>query len=293
MKKNLLLSTILVAQITTAQEAPPKAKEAPQAVVPQHLSRKQNQLEGVNEAWLKNLQQQTKEYWLKRMKPSLPNDPIPVQPILQSKKEDLSKTVSPSLTKTVVQEIPFASKNNTIELSVENSSGITASNVRVQITDISNWLVFSSKDVQLGEMSGNAEKSATFTFSVDKFAPVGKEQSLTVTVKSSSGQSWTREIRVKVSPPEKFELYQNYPNPFNPTTTIAYQLSAESKVSLKVYDILGREVRTLVDGQQQAGYHQEVFDASRLASGVYVYRIVYANTSDKQRSTQKTMLLLK
>ena len=113
------------------------------------------------------------------------------------------------------------------------------------------------------------------------------------TIKSKSGEAWTKEIKIKVAPPEKFELFQNYPNPFNPTTNICYQLTRDSKVSLKIYNLLGQEVATLVDEQKQAGYHQEVFDATRFASGMYIYRIVYTNDAGKQSSDKKRMLVLK
>ena len=71
--------------------------------------------------------------------------------------------------------------------------------------------------------------------------------------------------------PESFGLGQNYPNPFNPSTEIGYQLSAASHVTLKVFDVLGREITTLVNRRQDAGYYRVTFDAGRFSSGVYFY----------------------
>lgn len=73
--------------------------------------------------------------------------------------------------------------------------------------------------------------------------------------------------------PVEYSLEQNYPNPFNPTTTISYQLPNDGMVTLKVYDILGAEVATLVNEEMVAGKYEVNFDASRLASGVYIYRL--------------------
>lgn len=73
--------------------------------------------------------------------------------------------------------------------------------------------------------------------------------------------------------PEEFALYQNYPNPFNPVTTIIYDLPLDNFVSLKVYDLLGREVATLVSERQKAGRYIREFTGSTLSSGVYFYRL--------------------
>ena len=73
--------------------------------------------------------------------------------------------------------------------------------------------------------------------------------------------------------PQHYKLEQNYPNPFNPTTLIGFELPVSSEVTLEVYDMLGRRVAVLVDGMVEAGRHQVDFDASRLSSGVYIYKL--------------------
>lgn len=83
--------------------------------------------------------------------------------------------------------------------------------------------------------------------------------------------------------PSQFRLNQNYPNPFNPSTIISYQIPDVADVSLKVYDILGREVMTLVKGKQVAGLHTVAFDGSRLSSGVYLYRLTAGTFVDTKK----------
>ncbi|MFH1942624.1 MAG: chitobiase/beta-hexosaminidase C-terminal domain-containing protein [bacterium] len=80
-------------------------------------------------------------------------------------------------------------------------------------------------------------------------------------------------ILTSSDPPAEFALHQNYPNPFNPETSIAYSVKEPGRVLLKVFDLLGREVATLVDEDQRAGHYNVRFNASGLASGIYVYRI--------------------
>jgi hypothetical protein len=77
--------------------------------------------------------------------------------------------------------------------------------------------------------------------------------------------------------PTDFSLMQNYPNPFNPTTSIRFALPKESAVRLTVFNILGQEVASLVQGTMAAGFHKVDFDASKLNSGMYIYRIEAGN----------------
>jgi hypothetical protein len=87
--------------------------------------------------------------------------------------------------------------------------------------------------------------------------------------------------------PKSFSLNQNYPNPFNPSTVISYQLSAVSKVTLKVYDILGKEIASLVNEEQQAGSYNVTFNASNLSSGIYFYTL----KTDNFTQTRKMILI--
>ena len=87
--------------------------------------------------------------------------------------------------------------------------------------------------------------------------------------------------------PSAFSLMQNYPNPFNPSTIIVYRLAANSNVVLKVFDVLGRQVRTLVSERQRAGSHSVRFDGSGLPSGVYFYSL----ETGSSRETKKSLLL--
>ncbi|MBI5022094.1 MAG: T9SS type A sorting domain-containing protein [Ignavibacteriales bacterium] len=95
--------------------------------------------------------------------------------------------------------------------------------------------------------------------------------------------------------PQTYSLEQNIPNPFNPTTTIKYQLPAESHVTLKIFNTLGQVVATLVDGIESAGYKSAEWDAVKMASGVYFYQIEAVSVGNHSQtfSTAKKLLLLK
>ena len=103
---------------------------------------------------------------------------------------------------------------------------------------------------------------------------------------TSSG-SIPKEQETSTIIPTQYEL-QNYPNPFNPTTKISFSLPQKSQIKLKVFDVLGREIRVLADGIYEAGKHEVEFNASNLSSGVYFY-----NLSNGKSSITKKMLLIK
>jgi len=87
--------------------------------------------------------------------------------------------------------------------------------------------------------------------------------------------------------PATYSLSQNYPNPFNPATSISFTLPSKSFVSLKIFDLLGREVATLVNEQKLAGIYTKKWNAANVSSGIYFYRL----QADKFTETKKLLLL--
>ncbi len=181
-------------------------------------------------------------------------------------------------------QIPFASTDNTISLSVQNNSGIEAKNVSVAFNTLPSWLDFKSNTVLLKSIPANNSGDAEFTFSVDRKAPVGRDTTLTATISSADGQVWTKDITVSVGAPKDYKLYNNFPNPFNPSTKIAFELPKTSHVRLIVYDVVGREVAQIADGDYPAGYNELPWNGTnrngeQVSSGVYFCRISVARWS--------------
>jgi hypothetical protein len=87
--------------------------------------------------------------------------------------------------------------------------------------------------------------------------------------------------------PSEYKLEQNYPNPFNPLTTISFNLPEDNNVELKIYDILGKEVKVLLNEDLAAGFYDVQFDATNLASGIYFYKL----SAGKYTETKKLQLI--
>ncbi|MDP1677661.1 MAG: T9SS type A sorting domain-containing protein [Bacteroidota bacterium] len=129
------------------------------------------------------------------------------------------------------------------------------------------------------------------TENADKNIEVSIAQHALATYGNANGTkeafSLKKESRVAEHIPEEFDLLQNYPNPFNPTTTIAFSIPEAENVRLVVYDYLGREISILLDGFTTAGKHEIQFNASKLSSGIYLYKII----SGRNVATKKMLLL--
>ncbi|MFH1194361.1 MAG: T9SS type A sorting domain-containing protein [bacterium] len=150
----------------------------------------------------------------------------------------------------------------------------------------------------LGFVEGNGNSNSTKEYSfVDNNITGGNYSYRLKQIDTDGSYSYSNEIIVETghapSLPNEFELYQNYPNPFNPTTTIKYTIPADVKApcvaSLRVYDILGNQVATLINEQKEPGYYEVKFEASHFPSGVYFY-VLHAG---EEFHAVKKMLFLK
>jgi photosystem II stability/assembly factor-like uncharacterized protein len=136
--------------------------------------------------------------------------------------------------------------------------------------------------------AGNSNDPIDYSFTDKNLSPGKYKYRLKQIDFNGNYEYFDLQDEVSIGIPDKFELSQNYPNPFNPVTNLEFEIPELGLVSLKVYDILGKEVKSLVNEIKQAGYYKVQFDGSSFASGVYFYELRSGSFI-----TQKRMLLLK
>ncbi|TAK56303.1 MAG: T9SS type A sorting domain-containing protein [Bacteroidetes bacterium] len=198
------------------------------------------------------------------------------QTLYLGEQEQLKKTLAayelPPLPLQGVFDARFASQRM-VEVFAEENSGYT---IKIQSPS---YPVRFAWDIS----STNGRTLTLKHGSGDKLHPVvmrGKG-SISITDPNVTG------VKIEVSGeqllPEKFELMQNYPNPFNPITVFSFQLPVSGYVTLKIYNVLGQEIATVLDGMQNAGYQRVEWDAKEFPSGVYLYRLVTETFTDEKR----------
>ncbi len=183
-------------------------------------------------------------------------------------------------------------KHNQIVLEFSNvSSTESANNLEVKLIRDSKNLTFNQKEKMIENITKGTETEATFTFDVDYNIGNVEADTIEFAITDNKSVYLTKQFILQYSLPTEYKLEQNYPNPFNPTTKIRFSIpnvgTGLAQTELKVFDILGNEVATLVNEQKEPGYYEVDFNASKFASGVYVYRL----QSGSFVSTQKMMVL--
>jgi hypothetical protein len=190
---------------------------------------------------------------------------------------------------TPVELVLFTAVNTgrTVELNWETAT--ETNNKGFEVERSQNTKFQSQSDwINIGYVEGNgtSTESHSYSFNDENIQP-GKYHYRLKQIDFNGRFEYTQAIEVEVSTPEDFSLEQNYPNPFNPTTSINFTLPQISIVTLKVYDVLGREISTLVNEEREAGSYSFKFNGSELSSGFYFYTVNAGNYT----STKKMLLI--
>ena len=184
---------------------------------------------------------------------------------------------------------------NSFYLQVDNGAKLTFGN-EDNIYDIWNWEGDKTNKLYLGSLSSGTHtitvygREAKNTVLLDQLL-LTQDASFIPTDNNAFAKSendTVNNLQPTTEIPNSYSLSQNYPNPFNPTTTIRFSIPKDGLVSLKVYNILGAEVQSLMDEIKPAGSYNIVFNASNLASGIYLYKLITPNFIET-----KKMLLIK
>jgi hypothetical protein len=183
--------------------------------------------------------------------------------------------------------IPNPGDQLSMELFVRNAGLVdTLKNLSFRVVPLDTFILCQTYSNNIAALSPGAVDSTWYTFdiTIKPSTPGSTDHALKVQGYSNTYAAWNDTFLFHVYPPVGVaeeppgvplttSLQQNYPNPFNPTTSIKYQLPSTNHVTLAVFDLLGREVATLVDEVKQPGTYTVEWDASDVASGMYFYRL--------------------
>jgi hypothetical protein len=204
----------------------------------------------------------------------------------------LSTIASPSiltanLSSTKVNHVELSwqdNSSNELGFILERKTGDSASAAPFTVLDTLAANVTAFEDSLLSD-------TTTYTYRVkafSSFAQSGYSNQVSITTVISA---IVREIGFEI--PKDYALEQNYPNPFNPSTTIRFALPTNAQVEIKLYNAIGQEVELILSAELNAGTHETVFNASRLASGIYFYMIKAQGSNGNNFTSTKRMILMK
>ncbi len=189
-------------------------------------------------------------------------------------------TYSPDIVPVELTSFKAEAVDNKVTLNWQTASETNNRGFEIERKLNSNW-----ESLGFIEGKGNTTQVSAYTFT-DKVNLTGKYSYRLKQIDYDGTINYSKVVEVLVQPIE-FSLSQNYPNPFNPSTTIDFTLAQKGQVVIKVYNLNGEEVFTMMNEEREAGYYSLQFNASNLSSGVYFYRMV----SGKFTMTKKFMVL--
>ncbi len=176
----------------------------------------------------------------------------------------------------------------TTESEINNQGFSVERRIKSQDNRYSDW-----KEVAFVEGKGNTTTRQSYSYS-DKKLNSGTYQYRLKQVDFNGNYEYhspSNNADLVIGKPGVFDISQNYPNPSNPTSNIDFQMPFDGKVSLRVYDILGKEVATLVDGYRTADFYTAKFDGTNLSTGIYFYRIIAESGTERFTKTLKMILV--
>ncbi|MCX7610171.1 MAG: M28 family peptidase [Ignavibacterium sp.] len=205
--------------------------------------------------------------------------------------DDIKISIYSSLVPVELTSFTASANNNNVVLNWSTATELNNKGFEIERASLRNSLE-SSQTLnweKIGFVEGNGTTSEIKEYSfTDKKLNIGTYYYRLKQIDFDGSFVYSQEIKVDLTSPINYNLSQNYPNPFNPNTMIKFQIPVDAFVSIKVFDVLGNEVKTLVNEFKQAGFYEIEFDGSELSSGIYFYKLKTENFNDV-----KKMILIK
>ncbi|MDD5360909.1 MAG: T9SS type A sorting domain-containing protein [Ignavibacteria bacterium] len=197
------------------------------------------------------------------------------------------KLIDPTPLPVKLQSFSYSVSGQDVNLNWVTSSEVNNNGFEIERENDGNWL-----KIGFVKGIGNSNQQNSYKFS-DKKVGSGKFSYRIKQIDYNGNYEYFNlNGQVAIGTPAQFKLSQNYPNPFNPVTKIDFELSQDASVSIKVYDMTGREVSGIFEGTKTAGYYTVQFDGSKLCSGIYYYSLI-ANSNGIETVITKKMNLIK
>jgi hypothetical protein len=175
--------------------------------------------------------------------------------------------------------VPADTKENRLMVTVENASTWSdAESLQVRILRSPRGVTFNPLEVRAGRVEHGRSADIALVFDVDRDVPLDRPDTVVLGIAAGGEPLWQKSLVWLFTGPARYNLEQNFPNPFNPVTTIRFALPEQAQVMLSVFDVLGREIRTLIDAPLDRGYRSVEWDARTDAglpagTGVYFLRL--------------------